>query len=161
MGDVGLAGILKTRRKRKAYSAFGKLTEDKITEEETMNTPEENGASRAEKSWRPEWSAVKRMIMRVFGGCDDEEPEVDTFVDLQREREDRLFDSYPLSSEFVYMGVVCRVREHHRYYRSLFNGVGGYIPGENFRISCDYVDKSGVIRRIDLDEATLEGLLDV
>ncbi len=60
------------------------------------------------------------------------------------EQQEKLFLDYPLHSEFLYMGVRCRVHRHQRY-RPPVRGLREPV------IECIYVDKNNVLHEVQFD----------
>ena len=75
------------------------------------------------------------------------EPEVDTFLERQKELERQIFNKYPLGLELEYMGVKIRITEHTSYQKGFITELFSrptIPPG----IKCDYVDLNGKIERV-------------
>jgi hypothetical protein len=101
---------------------------------------------------------VERLVMRIwpFG---KKEPEIDKFLISQRALEEKIFNAYPLFSEFEYMGVTCRVTYHQHYIRGI-RDPRFHLPGRSSKVYCTYVDKKGEIHDVSFRLEELEALLD-
>ena len=107
-------------------------------------------------------SAFKRFIMRFLPfskKTQKKEARVDQFFASQRELEEKIFNAYPLGSEFEYMGVTCRVNRHQTYEMILLS-TGRFMPDTTPQVDCEYVDKKGQIHEISFRLQELEALLD-